>query len=58
MSAKRLIKRVHQSSGPCVVGRGRPPMSCEGKVKYYLSERIGRGVRGLGPRNHVRNREA
>ena len=47
MPEDRLAKKVYQSDVSGENGRGRPPMTWEGKVEEYIKERVPRGRRGL-----------
>ena len=47
MSEERMAKRVFESYVSGENGRGRPPITWEGKVEGYIRERVTGGVRGL-----------
>ena len=47
MPEDRLAKKVYQSDVRGENGRGRPPMTWEGKVEEYIKERVPGGRRGL-----------
>ena len=47
MPEERMTKRVYQSEVSGMAGRGRPPVTWEGKIEQYLGERVTGGRRAI-----------
>ena len=47
MPEERMTKKVYQSEVSGMYGRGRPPVTWEGRIEQYLGERLSGGMRGI-----------